>query len=94
MNLKLTEAEIDAGRSPKGAWTAKTLKGWGVSWPPPHGWKAALLKGEPVPPPVGARQHVHAVKEVPQALGRLAADLGVSESKLRNALLTLVRVTS
>ena len=47
--LKLTEAEIEAAKSPKGGWTAKTLATWGVSWPPPHGWKDALLKGLPIP---------------------------------------------
>lgn len=88
--LKLTEAEIDAARSPKGAWTAKTLKGWGVPWPPPHGWKAALLKGDPIPaqqPP--ANEHIHHVKGVPQSLGRLAADLGVDADALRAALVNL-----
>lgn len=49
MVLKLTEAEIEAAKSPKGGWTAKTLAGWGVPWPAPHGWKKALLKGEPIP---------------------------------------------
>lgn len=90
MSLKLTEAEIDAARSPKGAWTAKTLKGWGVPWPPPHGWKAALLKGEPIPPPVAPREHNHVAKGLPQALGRLAEDLGVSATELRAVLVALV----
>lgn len=34
--------EIEAGKSPKGGWTAATLAGWGVSWPPPRGWRKAL----------------------------------------------------
>lgn len=46
---RFTEAEIDAARSPKGAWTARTLAGWGVPWPPPKGWRRALIEGRPVP---------------------------------------------
>lgn len=34
--------EIEARKSPRGAWTAKTLAEWGVPWPPPHGWRAEL----------------------------------------------------
>lgn len=45
----LTVAEIDAARSPAGGWTRKTLAGWGVPWPPPKGWRRALLTGEPIP---------------------------------------------
>ena len=41
----LTEAEIDAAKSPKGGWTKKQLAAWGVSWPPPKGWKHRLLTG-------------------------------------------------
>jgi hypothetical protein len=29
--------------TPGGGWTKETLAGWGVPWPPPKGWKAALL---------------------------------------------------
>ncbi len=39
---RYTEAEIERGRSPRGGWTRKTLAGWGVSWPPPKGWKDRL----------------------------------------------------
>lgn len=42
----LTAEEIEAGRSPRGGWTRATLAGWGVPWPPPHGWKRALKRGE------------------------------------------------
>lgn len=44
--LRLTEAEIDAARTAKGGWTAKQLAAWGVSWPPPKGWRKALLQGK------------------------------------------------
>lgn len=35
-------AEIEAGRSAAGGWTRATLARWGVSWPPPRGWKKRL----------------------------------------------------
>lgn len=35
-------AEIKAARTKRGGWTAKTLAGWGVSWPPPRGWRRRL----------------------------------------------------
>lgn len=41
----MTAEEIDAKRSPRGGWTAKTLAEWGISWPPPRGWRKALLAG-------------------------------------------------
>lgn len=47
--LKLTEEEIDGQMTPAGGWTRATLAGWGVPWPPPRGWRQALLKGEPIP---------------------------------------------
>jgi hypothetical protein len=47
--LKLTEADLEAAKSPKGGWTAKTLAAWGVPWPAPHVCKKALLNGEPIP---------------------------------------------
>lgn len=40
---KISEDEILAARSPKGAWTKKTLAEWGVPWPPPGGWKACII---------------------------------------------------
>lgn len=36
---------IDAGKSPRGAWTRSTLARWGVPWPPPAGWRQALITG-------------------------------------------------
>ena len=41
---QLTAADIERGKSPKGGWTRETLAAWGVSWPPPKGWKDNLLK--------------------------------------------------
>lgn len=42
----MTEAEIEAGRSPKGGFSRLQLEQWGVPWPPPKGWKKALLNGD------------------------------------------------
>ncbi len=39
----MTRDEIDAAATPSGGWTRATLAGWGVSWPPPKGWRKALL---------------------------------------------------
>jgi len=36
--------EIAAAQTPGGGWTAKSLAGWGVPWPPPAGWRRALEK--------------------------------------------------
>lgn len=46
--LKLTPEQIEAARSPRGGWTAATLRQWGVPWPPPKGWKKRFLAGKPV----------------------------------------------
>lgn len=35
-------AEIEAGKTPRGAWTRAQLAEWGVPWPPPGGWKRRL----------------------------------------------------
>lgn len=47
--MQLTLEQIEAGKSLKGGWTAKTLASWGVPWPPPKGWKEALLTGSAMP---------------------------------------------
>ena len=39
----ITEAEIMAARTPAGGWTREQLAQWGVPWPPPKGWKKALM---------------------------------------------------
>lgn len=38
----MTREEILAERTAKGGWTKATLAKWGVSWPPPKGWRAEL----------------------------------------------------
>lgn len=48
MTRKLTEAEIEAGRSLAGGFTRAQLAEWGVPWPPPKGWKDALIAGTPL----------------------------------------------
>lgn len=45
---RITAKEIEAAKTPKGAWTKHTLAGWGVPWPPPKGWKSALIAGVPI----------------------------------------------
>ena len=40
----IDEEEIEAQRTPKGGWTRETLAEWGVPWPPPSGWKRAILE--------------------------------------------------
>jgi hypothetical protein len=38
------EEEIEAARTPNGGWTKEQLAKWGVSWPPPKGWKRKLIE--------------------------------------------------
>ncbi len=45
----VTDEQIEAGKSPRGGWTRKTLARWGVPWPPPRGWRTALRTGQPIP---------------------------------------------
>ena len=47
--MKLTDAEIEAAKSPRGGFTQNTLAAWGVPWPPPKGWRRALTEGRPIP---------------------------------------------
>lgn len=37
-----TAEQIEAARTPNGGWTKAQLAQWGISWPPPKGWKRAL----------------------------------------------------
>jgi hypothetical protein len=47
--IRVSEEEIEAGKSRRGGWTRDTLACWDVPWPPPKGWKKALIKGQPIP---------------------------------------------
>lgn len=38
----VSNEEIEAAKTPKGAWKASQLAKWGVSWPPPNGWRRKL----------------------------------------------------
>lgn len=38
----MTRQEIEAHQTAKGGYTKAQLAEWGVPWPPPKGWKAAL----------------------------------------------------
>ncbi|WP_190241465.1 hypothetical protein [Rhizobium sp. N122] len=40
----ISEEEIKSQQTENGGWTKQTLAQWGVPWPPPKGWKEALLK--------------------------------------------------
>ena len=35
--------EIEQAKTERGGWTRETLAKWGVAWPPPKGWKEALM---------------------------------------------------
>lgn len=48
MVLKLTAEQIEAGKSERGGWSKSTIESWGIAWPPPKGWKDALLAGEKI----------------------------------------------
>jgi hypothetical protein len=41
--MKITLEEILSKQTAKGGWTKKQLALWGVTWPPPKGWKKKLL---------------------------------------------------
>ena len=43
----MTEEEIEAAKTPAGGWTKAQLAAWGVPWPPPKGWKQALIDHTP-----------------------------------------------
>lgn len=40
----VSNEEIEAAKTPKGGWKAKQLAAWGISWPPPHGWRKKLVE--------------------------------------------------
>lgn len=37
---------IDSQRTEKGGWTKDTLRRFGVMWPPPKGWRQALIDSD------------------------------------------------
>ena len=47
---RVSREEIEACRTPAGGYsfTRERLAAWGVPWPPPAGWRQALLRGEDV----------------------------------------------
>lgn len=46
---RVTLDEIMSAQTPRGGWTKAQLETWGVPWPPPGGWKRALIEGKPMP---------------------------------------------
>ena len=36
--------EINKSKTKNGGWAKSTLASWGVSWPPPKGWKKQLTR--------------------------------------------------
>ena len=45
----VTLEEIENAKTVNGGWTKAQLKAWGVPWPPPKGWKYALVNCLPIP---------------------------------------------
>lgn len=41
-----TQKKIDAEMTANGGWTKATLAEWGVAWPPPKGWRKALIEAD------------------------------------------------
>lgn len=41
--LEITHEMIEAGKTPRGAWTKVQLTLLGIEWPPTKGWKSALV---------------------------------------------------
>lgn len=52
----ITEKQLEAMRSPAGGFTKETLRNLGIPWPPPKGWRSALLAGKPIAPLVERQQ--------------------------------------
>ncbi len=40
-----TKEEIESRMTARGGWMKEDLAKWGVSWPPPKGWKEAIIAG-------------------------------------------------
>ena len=54
----LTEADVEALKSPAGGWNAATLAALGVSWPPVSGWKKRLIGTQ-----ISDKRYANAVRE-------------------------------
>jgi hypothetical protein len=52
---KLTEQDIEAGRSERGGFGRKELAKFGVPYPPPKLWKQSLIEGRPLSPAMKRR---------------------------------------
>jgi hypothetical protein len=78
--MKLTNAEIEAGRSAKGGFTKAQAAEWGVNWPLKKGWREALLNGtDPNNPgslePLGTSERMAVSRASPIRPGVSAHDL-------------------
>jgi hypothetical protein len=43
--MKLTRDQVELSKTAKGGFTRKQLEAWGISWPPPRGWRFELETG-------------------------------------------------
>lgn len=41
--MRVSREEIESAKTPNGGWTRETLAGWGVTWPPPKGWRDEIV---------------------------------------------------
>ena len=71
LTMRLTEADIEAGRSPKGGWTRAQLAKWGVPWPPPKGWRWKLTHSDVRPIPKTGKT-VYVLKSKPEDFPNIA----------------------
>jgi hypothetical protein len=47
----VTSDELEQAKTAAGGYTREQLATWGVSWPPPKGWKKKLLTSNESTPP-------------------------------------------
>ncbi len=47
--MRLSREEIEVNTTPKGGYSKRQLAAWSVPWPPPKGWKKALIMGKEIP---------------------------------------------
>ena len=59
---KLAAMEIERLISERGGYSKAALQSLGVSWPPPKGWKKALINGDPQP--IKKRASTHKSKAI------------------------------